>query len=192
MSQFTKRAIAEAFVALLNETPFDKITVVDIAERCGINRNTFYYYYPDIYALIDELFRTETQRIIEENRIFDSWQEGFLEATRFARANKRAIYHIYNSVKRDHLERYLYDVTLSCVTAFIRRQSEDLTVREDDIRTLSVFYTVALVGLVFQWLNTGMKEDPVAYIENMGRLLEGNIRYTLEKSDLQNRSDTTA
>ncbi|MEA5038472.1 MAG: TetR/AcrR family transcriptional regulator C-terminal domain-containing protein [Clostridiaceae bacterium] len=182
MSQFTKKAIMEAFVELLNDAPFDKITVVDISEKCGINRNTFYYYYADVYALIDELFRSETQKIIDENGIFDSWQEAFLQATQFARKNKRAIYHIYNSIKRDQLEMYLYDVTLTNVLSFVRKQAEDLDVREEDIYALSGFYTAALVGLVTKWLNSGMKQDPVSYIDHIGTLLDGNIRYTLAKN----------
>ena len=48
MSQFTKKAIVETFLELLKEHSLDKITVKDIVEKCGINRNTFYYYYQDI------------------------------------------------------------------------------------------------------------------------------------------------
>ena len=53
MSQFTKKAIIDAFVELISERPLSKITVKDIVTRCGVNRNTFYYYFEDIYALID-------------------------------------------------------------------------------------------------------------------------------------------
>ena len=38
MPNFTKRAIKEAFVALLDERPLNKITVKDVVEACGINR----------------------------------------------------------------------------------------------------------------------------------------------------------
>lgn len=192
MSQFTKKAIIEAFVELLNENAFDKITVIDIAQKCGVNRNTFYYYYPDVYALTDELFRNETQKIIDENKEYDTWQEGFLQAIQFARQNRRAIYHIYNSISRDRLEKYLYDVTLNNVAAFVTKQAEGMYIQEEDIRALAVFYTAALVGLVIMWLSDGMKKDPVAYINEMGRLLDGNIRYTLAKSDSRNQSGKEA
>lgn len=42
-----------------------KISVKDIAERSTVNRNTFYYYYADIYALVEEIFQTETQLFME-------------------------------------------------------------------------------------------------------------------------------
>ena len=58
MAVRTKQAIRQAFIELLNERPLDKISVKDIAERSTVNRNTFYYYYADIYALVEEIFQT--------------------------------------------------------------------------------------------------------------------------------------
>ena len=39
MSGFTKEIIARTFTELLDEKPMSKITVKDIVERCGVNRN---------------------------------------------------------------------------------------------------------------------------------------------------------
>ena len=47
----TKFAIAFAFKELLLEKSIDKITINDITEKCGINRQTFYYHFHDIYEL---------------------------------------------------------------------------------------------------------------------------------------------
>ena len=49
MSDFTKIAIMHSLIELLEEKEFTKITVKDIVTRCGINRNTFYYHFEDIY-----------------------------------------------------------------------------------------------------------------------------------------------
>lgn len=43
MSQITKKAIEASLKNLLLKKPFDKITINDIAEDCGISRMTFYY-----------------------------------------------------------------------------------------------------------------------------------------------------
>ena len=66
MANFTRRAIKEAFTSLLEERPLNDITVKDIVERCGINRNSFYYHYPDIPALAEEIVRDEAARIVQE------------------------------------------------------------------------------------------------------------------------------
>ena len=67
MAQRTQKAIREGFLSLLNDMPFDKISVLDIAERSDINRNTFYYYYADIFALVDDVLQTETKHIRESS-----------------------------------------------------------------------------------------------------------------------------
>ena len=58
----TKRVIREAFVELLNERALSKITVKDITDRCGINRNTFYYHYQDVPALVEEICSIQVDR----------------------------------------------------------------------------------------------------------------------------------
>ena len=64
MAQTTKNAIRKGFLDLLEQRPLDKISVVDIADHCGVNRNTFYYYYCDIYALVREVLETELDRVL--------------------------------------------------------------------------------------------------------------------------------
>mgnify|MGYP004536692755 len=41
MSAYTKQAIKNSFLKLLNERPLSQVTVKAIVEDCGINRNTF-------------------------------------------------------------------------------------------------------------------------------------------------------
>ena len=182
MVNFTKNAIVDTFVALLNKEPFDKITVTDIVNECGINRNTFYYYYQDMYALVDEMFRAETQRMINEHREYANWADGFMEATRFMRENKTAIYHLYTSINRDRLEEYIFGVAQTTVTEYIKKQAEGLDVPERDIEDLSVLYTVSLEGMAIEWLHTGMQRDPETYIRNISRLFDGSTREMLEKA----------
>ena len=62
----TKRAIKESFVNLLNERPLNKISVRDITDKCGINRNSFYYHYQDIPALMEEILTEQIDDIIEK------------------------------------------------------------------------------------------------------------------------------
>ena len=49
----TLQQIDRALLELLNELPFQKITVQLLCERALINRSTFYKYYTDKYDLLD-------------------------------------------------------------------------------------------------------------------------------------------
>ena len=62
MAHLTEAAIQDAFLKLLSEQPFDKITVTQLVEECQITRRTFYYHYSDLYELLDTILRRETER----------------------------------------------------------------------------------------------------------------------------------
>lgn len=51
-ADLTKRALSEALSEQLKEKPFEQITVTDIARKAGLNRQTFYYHFRDLYDLI--------------------------------------------------------------------------------------------------------------------------------------------
>lgn len=68
-SNITKQALANAIKELLEEQPFDKISVSDICEKCHMNRKSFYYHFRDKYDLVNWIFDTE---FIELNQV-DYW-----------------------------------------------------------------------------------------------------------------------
>ena len=181
MAQHTKNAIRLAFIQLLNERSLDKISIKDIAEKSAVNRNTFYYYYADIFALVEDILQLEAQDFQAKMRRYDSWQDAFRDATAFAAQNKRAVYHLYNSGNQEIIRRYYHKVILAAMTSYIRDQAEGLEADEADIMVLSEFYSAALSGLTALWLQNGMKYDVDAYIDHLGKLLDGNIRHSLEQ-----------
>ena len=181
MAQETKQSIVNTFMQLLNEKSFDKITVTDIVSRCGINRNTFYYYYQDIYELLEEIFTDETDKIIKKHQHYDTWVEAFYLAVGFARLNKKAIYHIFNSVNRQILEDYLYKVIVKNLTEYVNPIAEELNADDEDKEALIMFYSSALMYMTLQWIQSGMKKNFSEYIDRLGFLLDGNIKHALEK-----------
>ncbi len=181
MAQFTKKAIVEAFLVLLNEKPLDKITVKEIVDCCEINRNTFYYHFEDIHALLTYVIDGEVERVIAKHADVKSLEEGFIEAANFALSNKRAVYHIYNSVSREELERYLNSIAEEVV----RRMAEGLDGAKDvsrlDLELIIHFYKCGLSGMVMAWISEGMKADAEQMIRSLGELLEGSVSAALDK-----------
>ncbi len=55
MNERTRSAIREAFIGLIEETGFDRVSVRQIGERAGIHRGTFYLHYLDKYDLMEQL-----------------------------------------------------------------------------------------------------------------------------------------
>lgn len=180
--KYTKNLIREVFIEMLNKKPLDKITVTSIAEKCEINRNTFYYHYKDIYEILSEIFQKEIQKVIEEYNDTLSWEESFLLAAEFALENKRAIYHIYNSIRREELEDYIYNVSGNIMTRYVEKKSEDIPTSEGDKNLIATFYQCALTEMVLRWIEGGMEEDTDLIIRRIGQLFNGNIKLSLKRS----------
>ena len=175
----TEKAIMHAFLELLNQHPLDKITVKDIVTACGISRNTFYYHYQDIYDLLRATFDAVAELVLQED--VTTWKESLRSCTRFALENRRAVYHVYRSAHREQLERYLYRVTEERMDRLIRHLTAQMSISEEDVRYLTLFYKCAVVGILLEWLNADMKGDVDRLISRMGVLLEGNLRLSLER-----------
>jgi len=167
---------------MLNERPLNKITVKDISLACEINRNTFYYYYTDIYALLSEIFQTELQTVIDEYNDTLSWEESFIMATKFALQNKTAVYHIYNSMQREELVNYIYNVSGNVMIRYVEKVNDGISAFSGDIKLIASFYQCALTEMVLQWIASGMKEDPDTVIRRIGKLFDGNIELSLKRS----------
>ena len=54
MRQKTETMLCAAFMELLKKCPFSKITIQKLAGQCGVNRQTFYYHFDNIYDLDGE------------------------------------------------------------------------------------------------------------------------------------------
>ncbi len=131
---------------MLDQESLDKITVKDLVDRCGMNCNTFYYYYQDLYTLLEELLQEEADRIIAAHHAFDLWQEGFLDAITLVLEHRRAAYHVFNSNARDYVVRYFLRLGDYILTDVVQELSAGLPVQPEDQRILVDFYKHALVG----------------------------------------------
>ena len=158
MPNFTKKAIRDTFLSLLEEHPLSEITIKDIVSRCGINRNTFYYHYQDLPALIEEIVREEAESVIEKYPSVSSIVECFDVLTEFASHRKRAIMHIYRSLNREVFERHLMRVSEAIVQKYVDTALTEDAVRGADKQAIVDYYKCVCFGLILQWLNIGMDE----------------------------------
>ena len=181
MSQTTKRALAASLKHLLLQKPLDKITIGDIAEDCGISRMTFYYHFKDIYDLIEWSCVEEASRVIEGNKTYDTWQEGFLHIFEAVLANKPFVMNVYHSVSREQVERYLYHLTYDLLIGVVEERAEGIPVSEEDKEFIANFYKFAFVGLMLDWIRKGMREDPERIVGRLSTLIHGDISRALEK-----------
>ena len=61
MRQKTETMLCAAFMELLKKCPFSKITIQKLAGQCGVNRQTFYYHFDNIYDISCGYFSKNTE-----------------------------------------------------------------------------------------------------------------------------------
>ena len=155
-NDYTKTAIKAAFIRLLNERPLNKISVKSIVDICNISRNTFYYHYEDIYALLEDCFRSETEQILNETEAHESFYEDFLRSAAFIFDHKKAVIHICESKSRDIIRQYFEEVAQAFVSRFVHQAVGERPLTQDDLKFIISFYRNALVGTMLHWLQEGL------------------------------------
>lgn len=170
MANFTKQAIKSSFMKLLNQQPLSKISVRDIVEDCGINRNSFYYHFQDIPSLIEEIIKEDADRIIEQYPTVNSLRECINIMFRYALENKKAVLHIYNSANRDIYEKSMMKLCEYVVTKYLETAFGKDPESEKARASAIIFFKCELFGLSFEWIEKGMKEDAIEEIYNLADL----------------------
>ena len=177
MAKQTQKFIMSTFMQLLEGESLDKITVRDIVEECEINRNTFYYHYSDIYDLLDDVFRVETEKFmsedVDENTTFG---EEYERAACFVLKYKKAILHIYDSKKRDVLQNYLETLAFSFISRFVKKEADGYGLSDEDIDYITGFYTHAIVGNTLGWIKRKLPSGQEKFIARTAGTFNATVK----------------
>ena len=179
MSQLTQKAIQASFTKLLDSKPIDRITIKDITSDCGISRNTFYYHYSDLPALVEEILMDSAQELIKTYPSIESLEECVNVGAQFVLQNKRAVGHIYNSSHRYIYERCLMKVCRHVVATYIDVAIPARMLNEQERELMIDFYKCMSFGIIVNWCDDGMKEN---YTNSFKTLLD--VRRRILNSNL--------
>jgi AcrR family transcriptional regulator len=120
----SRNMIRSAFMELLNEKNFEKITATDIINRADINRSTFYAHYPDARGLLDEILKEIVKMFenklasIDFSVFFDDPKPILMEVIGFLEGNQK-LYQKLNRSKMatpilEQLKRVLIRTVMEC------------------------------------------------------------------------------
>ena len=183
MAAFTKTAIRNSFIKLLNERPISQITIRDIVDDCGVNRNTFYYYFQDLPQLVETIVNEEADRMIREHPSIDSIEDCLHAITGFALENRKAVLHIYNSVNRNIYEQYQWRVCEHAVTTYLDGVLDGKTVPEQERLLIINYLKCVCFGITIGWLETGMQEDIQARFHRICELKRGDLETMIARCE---------
>ena len=171
MSSSTKQAIIASFVKLATKKPLEKITVRDIVDDCGINRNTFYYHFQDIFAVLEEICHHATAKIDTTLPFDEMLSQFFLLIADYALQHPKATEHFAASIGQRGTERYFSKHLDEIIFAKIKASAPDAPL--DMQRTATVFLRHALIGLYLDFIDCRGKIDKNSLAARIGLLADG-------------------
>lgn len=180
MPNRTKEMLAESLMKLLARRTLDKITIQDIVDDCGYNRQTFYYHFHDIYDLIDWIFAAQTQELIEKCRACGSLDVGVEAVIAYMRENRRLILNILRSVNGEKLLDNLYRSAQSIVLSALENHPGVQELSTEYRELVAEAFKYALAGLLIDWMRAGIPEDLVNKVRTMKAVYIGALEYVLD------------
>lgn len=171
-SNITKKALAAALKELMEKIPFEKISVSQICEMCGMNRKSFYYHFKDKYDLVNWIFDREVQELFPQGpAIQENWDEQWSSLEILSRYfyENRSFYRKVLKIKgqnsfAEHFQDFLHPFLEARLTRF-----ED----KDQLNPFVLnFFLGACVFVLMNWL----KEPDCMPPEQFSELLKSTIR----------------
>lgn len=163
VSVFLKDCIAEALLKLMQEKPFEKITVDEIVTAAGVGRATYFRHFSSkqevlTYKIIRHWEENAAKRNLKERNKFD-----LSNAVDFFEINyehKDVFSIIYAANLQSALLEAFYRIMVpsDCADAYERYRER--------------FYSYGLFGLLDEWIRSDYKKSPKEMAELMSKIMK--------------------
>ena len=174
MSQVTKRALAASLIKLLSQKPLDKVTVKDIIEDCGVNRQTFYYHFEDIPDLLKWVLERGTDKMVEETLTQGNAEKGLRCLFLLALNARPYVEHGLLTNYRDEIERMVEEQLFTFFLRVVEKRGLYAQCSHADLKLVMRYHSQAVLGLLKNWTEADSGDlDHIVHIVH--QLVAGEI-----------------
>ncbi|KRG08190.1 TetR/AcrR family transcriptional regulator [Staphylococcus sp. NAM3COL9] len=166
MRQKAKNKIIRNMIILLEEHPFEHITIKMICAYSGVNRTTFYDYFVDKYALLYTIQTYHLKKYIKLlDILYNSFEHKEISYAKLYKFFKVILYYIrrhygfFHAIFVTHPNRDLF-------SDYVKEAKITYTKMLDDYTTVTnkkQFVTYAIggqLGIIYYWVREGCIETP--------------------------------
>ena len=186
LTQRTRSSMASSLKKLLTEKSVRKITVREIIEDCGINRQTFYYHFRDVSDLLNWTFEQEARQLIAHCETC-AWEERLRQSLEYLAQNANICVSALDGMGRDPLYRFMHMNHEDMLYDMIEELAVGMNVSERYKRFLAEFYVEAISGVAFDWMCAGMPVSISELIEQVQITMQGNMICALRRADAEGK-----
>ncbi len=172
----TKQQLRQSLTALLQTKPIQNITVKELADMADINRGTFYLHYRDVFDLLNQI---EGELLDELEAVLEKYQPGsillntvniFSDIYRLVQENSEMVGILIGEHGEMNFSSRLNQILREkCLRDWMEHFRSE---KNEAFDYYYIFISSGCMGIVQQWLKSGMKETPL----ELAKLTEQIIR----------------
>ena len=181
MASYTKKALAGALKQMMEIKPMDKITIKDLVEICGVNRQTFYYHFEDVYDLLEWIFEEDADANLPKEVVYEHWKQDVALWFKYLSDNSIFVLNVYNSNSRLYMLRYIKGRLKECIRSFAEIVAHGKNIDRQDFEFIVDMYSTMVVGVISQWMDNGMKVPAGYTADKFLMLLEGSVESLIQR-----------
>lgn len=177
----TKKLLADTLTAMLEKRPLDKITVKELVESCHVNRQTFYYNFQDIYALVGWIFTEKANKILSGASPDERWQDILKDVLLHCAEDKTLILHTFRAMDHRMLERFIRHWMDPIMEKIVDEEAVGMNLQQVDRNFIIDMYTLGFIGLAMKWMENNMTDEYLKEFDRFVKLIDGSLSYTIGK-----------
>lgn len=161
--------------------PFDKIKIREIVDECGLNRQTFYYHFQDIYELVEWMYQHDGEIIVKDNFKTNGLYATAHQIFDYIEKHKEELVNITNSKADTYFFNYIRSGISKCYDIAIDNMTDGRKITKAYKRFLSEFYTCATAGIIVDWIKeTSTERLSADELVSMFMTMDGQLKCAIE------------
>ena len=173
----TRDALGDALVALMQEKPFDTITVQDVLDRAKVGRSTFYSHYSDkddlLMSDVDDFYERVSMGLSERG---DKSERVFPVKEFFSHIAEAKVF--VNALSSSGKMKENMELARAHFARGIERRLNEIprgqTIPAAERAAVAVAHAGALLSLMTWWIDRGMREPAAEMDELFHRIVWGH------------------
>ncbi|GKV70502.1 TetR family transcriptional regulator [Sporosarcina sp. NCCP-2716] len=182
-SLHTKTILSRALIRHCSRKSFDKVSITDLTEECGLTRQAFYYHFADKQELLEWTYQVDVFTYLMHNISLDNWNTQVLHMLQGIKEKDRFYYHTTSS-DQSIIAACFLSVTEKLFHKLFEKLDDQGLVSQKDQNFYARFFSYGCCGILVDWILTGFKESEEDIAGQLNRIMV-DIRFFSKKAALR-------
>lgn len=178
-SKNTKKKIYESLLGLIQNNPYDSITVADITNKAGITRQAFYYHFKNMFDIFLWQIKEKNSEMKQQKTLVEAVH---INAKQLE-SEKAISFAIYNSKDRDLLRKTIFEQIILEQEKYSQKYING-RIKNSEIEIGVRFVSHAFVGIIVDWIGSNFKSNIESELKSLIQILEYCVKKEIFKTEI--------